>query len=102
MRCSLVCPKDVWQLFYQFSLCVIQPLLKPTHYDLIDSFSLSIPLRICRGEISIHYAQVTAISPESFAIKLKTIVRDGIRDLKPSDNIFPNKSLDIHVPDIYQ
>ena len=103
MRCSLVCPKDVWQLFYQFSLCVIQPLLKPTHYDLIDSFSLSIPLRICRGEISIHYAQVTAISPESFAIKLKSVVRDeGTRDSKPSDNIFPNESLSIHFPNIRQ
>ena len=86
-----------------FSLCVIQPLLKPTHYDLIDSFSLSIPLRICRGEISICYAQITAIPPESLTIKFQSVVRDKcMRDSKPSDNIFPNKFVSIRISDICQ
>ena len=93
----------MWQLFYPSPLYVIQPLFKPIHYDLIDSFSLSIPLGICRGEVSIRYAQVIAISPESFAIKLKSVVRDkGARDSKPSENIFPNESFGIDVPDIRQ
>ena len=99
MRCSLICPKNVWQLFDPFSLCVIQPLFKSTHYDLIDSFNLPIPL----GGISIYYAQVTTIPPEGLTIKLKTVVRDeGTRDSKLSDNIFPNKSLGIHISDICQ
>ena len=93
----------MWQLLYPFSLYVVQPLFKPTHYDLIDNFSLSISLWICRGRISIYYAQVTAIPPKGLAIELKTIVQDeGTRDSKPSDNIFPNKSLGIHIPDICQ
>ena len=103
IRCSLVCPKDVWQLFHPFSLCIIQPLFKPTHYDLIDSFSLSIPLWICRGGISICYVQVTAIPPKGFTVGLKSIVRDEcMRDSKLSDNIFPNKSFGIHILDICQ
>ena len=102
-RCNSICPKDVWQFFYPSSFCVIQPFFKSTYYDLVDSFSLSIPLRICWGGISICYAQVVAIPPENLTIKLKTVVRDeGTRDSKPSDNIFPNKSLGIHVPDIRQ
>ena len=93
----------MWQLFHPLFLRVVQPLFKPTHYDLIDSFSLSIPLGIGRGEVSIRYAQVTIISPESFAIKLKSVVQDeGVRNSKPSDNIFPNESLGIHLPDIRQ
>ena len=84
------------QLFHLFSLCIVQSLFKSTHYDLIDSFSLPIPLGICRGGIFIRYAQVTAIPPKGLTIELKTIVRDeGTRDSKPSDNIFSNKSLDI-------
>ena len=86
----------MWRLFHLFSLCVVQPLFKSTHYDLIDSFSLPIPLGICRGGIFIRYAQVTTRPPEGLTIELKTIVRDeGTRDSKPSDNIFSNKSLDI-------
>ena len=103
MRCNPVCPKNVWQLFHPFSLYVVQPLFKSAHYDLIDSLSLSIPLWICWGGISIRYAQVTTISPKGLAIELKTVVRDeGTRDSKPSDNIFSNKSLGIHIPDICQ
>ena len=103
MRCSPICPKDVWQLFHLFFICVIQPFFEPTHYDLIDCFSLSISLWICRGGISICYAQVTAIPLEGIAIKLKTIIRDEcMRDPKPSDNVFPNKYRSIHIPDICQ
>ena len=50
--------------------------LPPIHYDLIESLGLSIPLWISRGGISIHNSQVTTVPFESFAIKLKTIVRD--------------------------
>ena len=47
--------------------------------------------------------QVTTISPEGFAIKLESIVRDEcMRDAKPSDNVLPNESLGIHVSDICQ
>ena len=89
----------MWQLFHPFSLCVVQPLFKSTHYDLIDSFNLPIPL----GGISICYTQVIAIPPEGFVIELKTVVRDeGTRDSKLSNNIFPNKSLGIHIPNICQ
>ena len=93
----------MWQLFYPFSICIIQPLLKSIHYDLIDNLGLSIPLWVSRSEISICNAQVTAIPPKGFTIKLKTVVRDECtRDSKPSDNIFPDKYLGIHVPDIGQ
>ena len=62
---------------------------------------LNFHIWICRGGISICYAQVTAIPPKGFAIKLKTIVRDECtRDSKSSDNIFPKKSLGIYVLDI--
>ena len=64
---------------------------------------MSIPLWVSWSGIPIHNSQVTTIPPKGFAIKLKTIIRDeGVRDPKPSDNIFPNKSLGIHVPDICQ
>ena len=103
MRCSLICPKDEWQLFHLFSLCIIQPLLESIHYDLIDSLSLSIPLWINWGGILIRNAQVTTVPSEGFAIKLKTIFWDErMKDPKLSNNIFPNKSLHIHVPDICQ
>ena len=93
----------MWQLFYPSSLCVVQPLFKPTHYDLIDNFSLSILLWMCQGGIPIYYAQVSTIPLDGFAIELKTVVQDeSMRDSKPSDNIFPNKSLGIHIPDICQ
>ena len=95
--------KGCGQLFYPFSLCIIQPLFESIHYDLIDNLGLSIPLWISRGGIPIRNAQVTTVPFESIAIKLKTIVRyEGIRDPKLGDNIFPNKSLGIHVPNICQ
>ena len=87
----------MWQLFH------VQSLFKSTHYDLIDSFSLPILIGICRGGISICYAQVTTIPLEGLAIELKTVVRDeGTRDSESSDNIFPNKFLGIHIPNICQ
>ena len=86
-----------------FPFASIQPLLESIHYDLIDSLDLSIPLWISWGGIPIHNVQVTTIPPEGFTIKLKTIIRDeGVGDPKPSDNIFPNKSLGIHISDICQ
>ena len=93
----------MWQLFHPFSLRIIQPLLEFTHYDLINSPSLSIPSWVSRGGIPIRNFQVTTIPFEGFAIKLKSIIRDEcMRDPKPSDNFFPNKSLGIYVPDICQ
>ena len=90
----------MWQFFYQFPLSIVQSLLESIHYDLVDSLGLSIPLWISWGGIPICNSQVIIVPPEGFAIKLKTIVRDeGMRDPKPSDNIFPNKSLGIYVLD---
>ena len=42
------------QLFHLSSLHIIQPFLESTHYDLINSFGLSIPLWVNRGGIPIH------------------------------------------------
>ena len=93
----------MWQLFHPFSLYVIKPFFELTHYNLIDSLALSILLWISRGGVPIRNAQVITIPFEGFAIKLKTIIRDeNMRDSKLSDNIFPEKSLCIHVPDICQ
>ena len=93
----------MWQFFHPLSLCVVQPLFKPTNYDLVDSFSLPIPLWICRGGISICYVQITAIPLEGFTIKLQSIIRDKcVRDSKLSNNILPNKFLSICIFDICQ
>ena len=55
----------------------------------------------CRGGISILYFQIAAVSPKGFTIKLESIVRDkSMGDSKLSDNVFPNKSLSIHIPDV--
>ena len=80
-----------------------QPLLEFVHYHLIYNLSLSIPLWISQGGILICNAQVTTVPSEGFTIKLKPIVRDeGMKDPKSSDNIFPEKSLGIHISDIRQ
>ena len=51
----------------------------------------------------ISNSQVTTIPPKGFAIKLEFVVRDEcMRDPKPSDNVFPNKSFGIHILDICQ
>ena len=93
----------MWQLFHSFSLYIIQPLLESFYYHLIDNLNLSIPLWINWGGIPIRSAKITTIPLEGLAVKLKAIVRDeGMRDPKSGDNIFLNKSLGIHVPDICQ
>ena len=91
------------QLFHPFFLHIIQLLLESIHYNLVNSLDLSIPLGISWGRISIHNSQVTTVSLERFAVKLKVIVRDKCtKDPKPCDNVFPNEFLGIHVPNIYQ
>ena len=91
----------MWQFLHPFSLCVVQPLFRSIHYNLVDSFSLPILLRIGRSGISILYPQVRTVLPEGFAIKLKAIIRDeGMRNLELSNNILPDKSFDIYILDI--
>ena len=91
------------QFFHQFFLCIIQPFLEPIHYDLVNSLSLSIPLGISWGRVSVLDSQVTAVSPERFAIELKAVVRDeGMRDSELGDNVFPNKLLGIHISNVCQ
>ena len=65
-------------VFHPLSLYFIQSFLESIHYDLIDSLNLSIPLWICQGGISVCYAQVTAIPPEGFAIKLKPLSKMSV------------------------
>ena len=43
----------MWQLFYLFTLGIVQPLFESIHYDLIDNLNISIPLWISRGGIPI-------------------------------------------------
>ena len=84
-------------------LSIIEPLLESIYYDLVNSLGLSIPLGISWGRISIRNSQVITVSRERFAIKLKAIVRDeDMKDPELCDNVFPNKFLGIHVPDICQ
>ena len=91
------------QLFYPSSLRVIQPFLESIHYDLINSLSLSISLRISWNGIPACDTEITIISPEGFAVELKAIVRDeGMKDPELCDNIFLNKFLGIYVLDICQ
>ena len=74
-----------------------------THYNLVDSFSLPISLWIGWGGISILYPQIRTVLPESFAIKLKAIVRDeSMRNTELSNDILPDKPLDIHTSDVSQ
>ena len=80
---------------------IIQPLFESTHYDLINSLGLSIPLWVSRGGIPIHNSQVITIPPKGFAIKLKSIVRDeGMKDPKTSVDVLLEKSVGIHIPDV--
>ena len=73
------------------------------HYDFINCLGLTIPLGVSWGRIPIRNPQITVVSPEGFAIKLKSIVRDeGTRDPKPGNDIFPNKLFGINVSDIRQ
>nr|XP_023926607.1 stress response protein NST1-like [Quercus suber] len=62
---------------------------------------LPISLWIDRSGISVLYPQIGTILSESFAIKLKTIIRDErLRNPESSNDIFPDTPLDIHIPDI--
>ena len=46
---------------------------------------------------------ITTVLPESFAIKLKAIVRDkGIGNTESSNDVLPDKPLDIYISDISQ
>ena len=93
----------MWQLFHPFSFYVVESLFKPPYYDLIDSLNLSIPLWIGRSGIPVLYSQIATVSSEGFTIKLKSIFLDeGVWDSKSCDNVFPDKSFGIHIPDIYQ
>ena len=86
----------------------IFPLHRPTffkfiHYNLVDSFSLPISLQIGWSGISILYPQIRIVLPEGFAIKLKAIIKDeGMGNPELSNDILPDKPLDIHISDISQ
>ena len=102
-RRGSVCPEDMWQLLYLFPLSIVQSLLESTHYDLVNGLGLAIPLGIGWGRVSVLDSQVTAVSPERFAIELKAVVRDeGMRDSESGDNVFPHKLLGVYVSDICQ
>ena len=69
--------------------------------DFIYSFSMSIPLGISRGRVSINNLQLTTVFFEHFTIELKTIVRDEhVRNSKPSNDVLPDESFDIHIFDV--
>ena len=73
------------------------------HYNLVNSFSLSVPLGIGWSGIPVCNSQLTTTSPKGFAVELKSIVRDeGMRYSEASDNVFPDKLLYVHILDICQ
>ena len=93
----------MWHFFHPSSLRIIQSLFQPIDYDLINNLGLSISLGVCRSEIPICNSQVTTISPEGLAIKLKAVIRDeGIRDPKLSNDVLLDKFLSIHILDVGQ
>ena len=64
----------MWGFLYPPSLGVVQSFLKPIDYDLVGGFGLSIPLRISWGQVPVGDPQFTAVSPESLAVELETVV----------------------------
>ena len=93
----------MWQFFHPSSFRIIQPLFQPVDYDFVNSFSLSITLRVSRSGILVCNSQVTAVSPKGVVIKLKVVVQDeGVGDLKSSNDVLLDKLLGIHIPDIGQ
>ena len=91
------------QFFYPSSLCIIQSFLKSTHFGLVNSFSLFVPLGICWSEVPVCNSQLTTVPPKGFAIKLKSIVRDkGMRYPEVSDNVLLEKLLHVHISNIRQ
>ena len=70
---------------------------------LLTALACPFPWGYSGVEYLFHNSQVTTVSFDRFAIKLKAIVRDeGTRDPELCDNVFPNKFLSIHIPDICQ
>ena len=93
----------MWKLIHPFALCIIQSLPESIHYDLIDTINLLIPLGISWSGMPIRDTQFTTVFSEGFAIKLKSVVWDeGMRNLKLSDNVLPNKPFGIHVHNVRQ
>ena len=93
----------MWQFLHPFFLCIIQPLFKFIHYDLVDSFSLPISLWVGWSGISILYPHVRVVFPGDSVIKLKAIIRDeGMRNPESSNNTLPDKPFDIYILDISQ
>jgi len=93
----------MWQFFHPSSFCIIKSLFQPIDYNLINNLGLSISLGVGRSEIPVCNSQVTTISPEDLAIKLKAVIQDeGIKDLKLSNDILLDKFLSIHIPDVGQ
>ena len=91
------------QFFHPSSLCIIQHFLKSIYYDLVNSFSLSIPLRVCQSGVSVCNSQLTTVTPKGFAVELMYIVQDkGVWYPEVSDNVFPEKLLCVHISDIRQ
>ena len=74
------------------------------HYDLVNSFSLFVPLGISwSGRILVCDSQLTEISSKGFVVELKSIVRDeGMRYFEAGDNVLLDKLLYIHISDIRQ
>ena len=66
----------MWQLFHPPSFSIVQLFFKFVHDDLVNSLSLPISLRIERSRISILYTHIRTVFPESFTVKLKTVIRD--------------------------
>ena len=91
------------QLFNPPPFRVVQPLFQPIHYSFIDGFRLPITLWVSWCGVSVGNSQLTAISSESFTVRLEAVVRDqGMRDSESSDDIFPNKFLGINVSNVCQ
>ena len=93
----------MWQLFHPSSFRIIQSFFHPINYDLINSLNLPIPLGVGWSGISVCDSQITTVSLEGLAIKLKSVIRDeGMRDSKSSNDVLPNKFLCIHILDVGQ
>ena len=93
----------MWEFFHPSPLCFIQPIFQSIHNDFVHGFGLSVFLGAGRSGIPVGDPKLAAILPEVLAIKLKTIVRDEcVWGSEACNNIFPNKFLGIHVPDVGQ
>ena len=77
--------------------------LSPFIMTLLTALAYPFPWGYVGVEYLFRNSQVTTVSFERFAIKLKAIVRnEGTRDPELCDNVFPNKFLSIHILDICQ